>query len=74
MSVANPYSDKPGAQRKQAAFEMGALEAVSSAMRESTDRAVQHAGKLAIGCICKGMDKNGQERRKRAHQLFKLAR
>ena len=72
VCAAEEVADKKGCARKQAAVEKGALEVIHEAMGAATQRWVQQAGKLAIGCLCKGSDKQGQERRKRAHALFKL--
>ena len=72
VCAAEEVADKKGCARKQAAVEKGALEVIYEAMGAATQRWVQQAGKLAIGCLCKGSDKQGQERRKRAHALFKL--
>ena len=69
---AEEISDKRGCARKQAAVEWNALEVINAAMTGCHERWVQQAGKLAIGCLCKGSDKQGQERRKRAHALFKV--
>ena len=35
---------------------------------------LKQAGKSAIACLCKGVDKDGHARRQRAHALFKLIR
>jgi hypothetical protein len=65
-------NDKPGCARKQAAVELGALETISASVQEAREKWVQQAGKMVIGCLCKGADKDAATRRKRAHALFKL--
>jgi hypothetical protein len=74
ITVAEEAHDKAGNARKQAAVELGALETISSGMQQSREKWVQQSGKLAIGSLCKGMDKAGHTRRQRAHALFKLMR
>ena len=71
---AEEFGDKAGCARKQKAVELGALESISRGMGASTQKWVQQAGKSAIGCLCKGVDKDGHARRQRAHALFKLMR
>ena len=74
ICMAEEAGDKEGCRRKQVAVEAGALEAIHHGMGVSRERWVMQAGKLAIGCLCKGADPHGQVRRKRAHALFKLNR
>ena len=72
LCVAENDVDKEGCKRKQAAVEAGALELIHRGMNLSRERWIMQAGKLAIGCLCKGTDPHGQVRRKRAHALFRL--
>ena len=74
VCVAEDVGDKAGCARKQAAVELGAIELIADTMQHAREAWVQHAGKMAIGCLCKGVDKDGHSRRQRAHKLFKLAR
>lgn len=74
LCVAEETGDKEGCRRKQLAVEAGALETIHEGMGLTHEKWIQQAGKLAIGCLCKGMDPHGQVRRKRAHALFKLNR
>ena len=64
--------DRHGCARKQKAVELGLLEVIAKGMNASNERWVQQAGKAAIGCLCKGIDKEGHARRQRAHKIFKL--
>ena len=70
---AEAVGDKPGCLRKQKAVDLGALETIAHGMAASNSRKVHQAGKAAIGCLTKGIDKDGAARRKRAHALFRLS-
>lgn len=74
VCMAEEAGDKEGCLRKKMAVEAGALEAIHNGMGAAREKWVMQAGKLAIGCLCKGQDPHGQVRRKRAHALFKLNR
>ena len=71
---AQDFGDRRAGARKQRAAELGALETIAHGMQKCRQRWVQQAGKTAIGCICKGVDKGAAARRQRAHALFKLMR
>ena len=65
--IREAVGDKPGCLRKQKAVDLGALETIAHGMAASNSRKVHQAGKAAIGCLTKGIDKDGAARRKRAH-------